>query len=176
VPKQSSNKLTVSTALFATVVLVALLLVLALFTRPALQRLSASTQTARENSAQSLAQKELVRRYEIHEDSGTTPVNAVQARGAYPADKLDYVGIEAKDSNFAISAEAQGGSGRFSVARGSIQPMTGDHVVATLVFRLKNGSDTPDLLIGSDSALVASDTTTNILGSGSARVYAKVAP
>src|SRR4051812_4395571 len=46
---------------------------------------------------------------DIHESSGTEPVNAVQANLTYSETQLDFVGIDSSTSAFGTEAEATGG-------------------------------------------------------------------
>jgi hypothetical protein len=63
-------------------------------------------------------------------------VNAVQADLDYPARNLRYVSIEADGSAFSIEAEASGGNGRVSIARGSTTGVVGDVFVAKVWFEV----------------------------------------
>lgn len=77
---------------------------------------------------------------DIHTSTGTTTVNAVQAVLSYPADKLDFVRIDGTGSAFEIEAPSSGGSGKVTVARGNITPVSGDKLLAKVVFKAKSGT------------------------------------
>lgn len=98
----------------------------------------------------------------VREDSGTTPVNAVQADVTYSAATLDYLGADGTGSAFGIEAPSNNTSGLISVTRGTITPVTGDQPVVKLSFRVKSG--TSALAIKSTSVLASASTNTNILG------------
>jgi hypothetical protein len=160
-------------AIIIVVVLVVAIAVFLTFTRPALKRLDANGgQPTLTPASPSLSQKELTRKFEIRESSEVA-VNAVQAKGTYPADQLEYVGVDGVGSSFAVTAESKGANGQFSVARGSIHPTTGDHLVATLVFKLKSPSASPTVSLGSGSALVESTNSTNLLPGTAGHLYVK---
>jgi hypothetical protein len=97
-------------------------------------------------------------------NSRNQPVNAVQAVLIYPADKLFYVSADTTSSQFTIQAEATNNEGRLVLARGSTTPLTGDQLVATVVFKPKAGGKAA-ITFDSSSQLLSSDTNTNILGS-----------
>jgi hypothetical protein len=155
------------------VVLTAVVLVIALFTHPTLKRLHSQAKLAAETIDLGTLDKESVKRVEIFADSGSTPVNAVQIRGTYPADQLEYVGIDGVGSGFAVSAESQGSEGTFAIARGSIKPVSGNVKVATIIFRYRTkAADSAKVDLG-NPVLVSSESNQNILGAGAARVYIK---
>lgn len=96
-------------------------------------------------------------------NSYSQPVNAVQAVLTYPADKLFYVSADTTSSQFTIQAEVTSSEGRLVLARGATTPLTGDQLVATVVFKPK-ASGKAALNFDSSSQLLSSDTNTNILG------------
>lgn len=96
-------------------------------------------------------------------NSYSQPVNAVQAVLTYPADKLFYVSADTTSSQFTIQAEVTSSEGRLVLARGATTPLTGNQLVATVVFKPKaEGKAAIDF--DSSSQLLSSDTNTNILG------------
>ncbi|MDF2460793.1 MAG: hypothetical protein K0S68_196 [Candidatus Saccharibacteria bacterium] len=148
------------------IIVVVGLLVAHYFTKPALQRLH--------NSAQTPASMGSVLRYEIREDSGATAVNAVHVKGTYSTDALEFVGVDGVGSDFAIATETKGDGGKFSVARGSIQSVKGDRLVATLLFKSRGGEIPPAVTVSTgETILVATETSTNIVGTPSTKVYVK---
>ncbi len=92
------------------------------------------------------------------------PVNAIQANLTYPADKLDFVGVNAAASPFNIQAESTGGGGVVRIARGVIGAgLTGDRLVATVTFRVKQNSGTAAISFAGDSAVVSGSSNSNVL-------------
>jgi hypothetical protein len=110
---------------------------------------------------------------QIRENSGITPVNAVQANLSYPADKLKFMSTDAGSSAFAIAAPGTNSGGKITVARGSTTALTGDQAVATLTFTVLAPGDAT-LAFSNGSALVSSTTHTNLLGAlGSTKYHIK---
>lgn len=97
-------------------------------------------------------------------DSGTNPVNAVQVNILYPANKLDFVSIDALKSAFDIQAENNGGGGIVKMGRGIIKPVSGEQLVATVNFRAQEATRLSELTIAPGSAIVRSIDNVNILG------------
>lgn len=97
-------------------------------------------------------------------NSRDVAVNAVQAVIDYPADKLQYVSNDSNSSKFAVQAQAGESQGRITIARGATTPLTGDQLVATIVFRATDKAGNASLKFDSSSVLLNSTTNTNILG------------
>ena len=77
---------------------------------------------------------------DIHEDSGTDPVNAVQANLTYSSN-LTYAGYS-NSSAFSVEAQSTGGGGTVTMARGTCGPcggITGDNIVVTVKFTANSG-------------------------------------
>jgi hypothetical protein len=104
---------------------------------------------------------------EIHENSGTTGVNAVQANFGYPADKLTFVSADGSASAFTTQAQSTGGNGAVTLARGVIGSLTGDQLIAKVTFHV-NAAGTANLSFTTGSALISATTNQNILNSLSA--------
>jgi hypothetical protein len=105
---------------------------------------------------------------QVRENSGTTAVNAVQANFSYPASLLTFVSIDTTTSAFTTAAQATGGSGQVSIARGIVGSVVGDQLVATVTFTANTTSGSASLAFTSGTALVsAQDPNKNqdILGS-----------
>lgn len=100
---------------------------------------------------------------EVRSRSGTTPVNAVQADFSYPGDKLQFVSIDGAGSAYATEAPSTGGSGKVSIARGSIQPVTGDALIAKVTFKALSAGTAPLAFMDGTVLLRASDNT-DIIG------------
>jgi hypothetical protein len=101
--------------------------------------------------------------FQIHANSGTTSVNAVEADIAYPADKFDFVSIDDSASAFSIKAEASNSDGVVKIARGSTAALTGDQAVATVTFKAKTAKGNASLSFLSTSALVSNSTYKSIV-------------
>jgi hypothetical protein len=101
----------------------------------------------------------------IHENSGTTAVNAVQANLSYPTDKLKFVSANGNSGAFAIAAPTSGGNGKVAIARGSTTPLTGDKAVATVTFTVLPVSGNSSVSFATGTALVTASDHRNIAGS-----------
>lgn len=102
---------------------------------------------------------------QVREDSGTTPVNAVQANFSYPAALVDFVSISTTGTAFTTDAPSSGGSGQVSIARGIIGNLTGDKLIATVTFKTKTTSGTANMAFTTGTALVSSSSNQNLLAS-----------
>jgi hypothetical protein len=105
---------------------------------------------------------------QLRENSGATPVNAIQANLSYPASLVNFVSIDATASAFATQAQNSGGAGVVNIARGTCggcAALTGDQLVATLTFQTKTTSGTAAVPFTAGTALINSNTNQDILGS-----------
>lgn len=92
----------------------------------------------------------------ISEDSGTEPVNAVQANLSYPANLLQYVST-GDNAKFDIDAQTSVSGGTVQIARGTLTPVTGAQAVATLTFKARASitNTTPAGLYSANINLIA---------------------
>ncbi|MDB5175228.1 MAG: Fibronectin, type domain protein [Candidatus Saccharibacteria bacterium] len=91
----------------------------------------------------------------VYMNGGGDNVNTVQANISYPASKLQYVGVSYTGSAFSITTPDNGGSGGVVVlANGSITPVTGSGLVATLTFKALAASGSAALSFAGGTALV----------------------
>ncbi len=105
---------------------------------------------------------------EVRENSGTTPVNAVQANFSYPATLVDFVSISTSSTAFGLEAQSFGGNGQVTMARGTCggcAAVTGDQLIATVTFKTKSTNGTAAMAFTSGTALISSSSNTDILGS-----------
>ncbi|MDF2460694.1 MAG: hypothetical protein K0S68_97 [Candidatus Saccharibacteria bacterium] len=94
----------------------------------------------------------------VKEDSGTLPVNAVQANVNYPADKLELKYINYTGGSFGIQAEETKTNGQVRIARGRNDgAVTGSQHIATLTFTTK-AAGTASLGFASGSVVVNAQT------------------
>lgn len=103
---------------------------------------------------------------QVRENSGTTPVNAVQANLSYNTTLLTLVSIDTTGTAFGVEAQNTGSNGTINLARGTCggcAAVTGDQLVATLNFRTNATSGTASVPFTTGTALVSSTTNTNIL-------------
>jgi hypothetical protein len=98
---------------------------------------------------------------EVRENSGSIPVNAVQANFSYP-ESLSFVGAEASGSPFTIPAQTNGGAGTVTLARGVIGSLSGDHLVAKVKFKA-NLAGTAKLSFSTGTALVSVTDNQNLI-------------
>lgn len=112
---------------------------------------------------------------EIREDSGTEPVNAIQADLTYDDARLDFVSVTTSAA-FDIDAETFGSGGVIRIARGTVVPKTGDQLVATVTFNARPGAGATSVNFSVSSAVVASSDNTDILASTTGGTYTVVDP
>lgn len=80
-------------------------------------------------------------------------VNAVQAYIMYPTDSLDYLSTSYGGTAFEIQAESSAGGGNISIGRGTMSPVTGNRLIATINFRVKASSGSATINLGGNSTL-----------------------
>jgi hypothetical protein len=102
---------------------------------------------------------------EIRENSGSSPVNAVQANFSYP-ESLSYVSADASGSPFTIPAQTNGGAGTVTLARGVIGSLSGDHLVARVTFKA-GLTGTAKLSFSTGTALVSASDNQNLITTSS---------
>jgi hypothetical protein len=162
--KRTLSKYLFGWQLVVGVACLAAVLVATQFTQPALHRLS--------SNAQQPATTGDVVRYEVREDSGSTAVNAVHVKGTYSTDDFEFLGVDGVGSSFAIATEGDGPNGTFSIARGTIDSVRGDHLVAKLLLKRRTPRAKPPV-VGDNTILVETDNTANIFGQPGVKVYLK---
>ena len=102
---------------------------------------------------------------EIREDSGNTPVNAVQANLSYPADKLTYLSVDYTGSAFDVQAQEKTENGQIFIARGSYDGKTGEQLIAKVNFQAISGPTTAELKFQAGSSLISATTHKDTLSS-----------
>lgn len=100
----------------------------------------------------------------IREDSGSEPVNAVQANLTYPADLLTFVSI-GSSSAFRIAAQSSGGNGSVEIARGALPAVSGNQLVASVRFKAKVGSGKANISFASGSSVLSAKSNANVMTS-----------
>jgi chitodextrinase len=101
----------------------------------------------------------------IAEDSGTNPVNAVQASLNYDATQLQYVSTTEGTAFPSISATSTATPGVYRVARSTVTPVTGANNLVTVNFKVLASSGSLDLSFDDNFSLVVqSADSSNILG------------
>lgn len=106
---------------------------------------------------------------EIREDSGNTPVNAVQANFSYPADKLTFVSIDYSGSGFDVQAQEKTETGQILIGRGSFEAKTGDQLIAKVNFQAASGPTSAELKFQAGSSLISATTHKDTLSSDSSK-------
>lgn len=106
----------------------------------------------------------------IHENSGSSSVNAAHVALTYSAKNLTFVSI-GSSSAFNINAPSSGGSGSVKIDRGALPAVSSDKVIATVIFKVTDTSGTANIDIASDSAVLSSSDNTNILTSRTGASY-----
>ena len=108
----------------------------------------------------------------------STPVNSVQANLTYQTSNLTFDSISGDSSAFPLSAQSTGGNGTVTIVRatsGGGAPVTGDVLVANVVFTAKAGSGTASIDFGDGSAVLTSADSKNILASPTGGAYSLIA-
>lgn len=101
---------------------------------------------------------------EARVNSGTNPINAIQADVTYDSAKLDVVSIDRSTSAFPIEAQHTVGTGTINMARGTTTAVTGDKLIAIITFKPKaTASGTAQANFATSSEVMSSITNTNIL-------------
>lgn len=104
----------------------------------------------------------------------TTAVNAVQADLTY-SPNLQFVSINEAGSAFAIPASGSGGNGSVTIARGNFSGVSGDQLVATVVFKVASAGTGTIQVENSSAALSATDSS-NVLTARNGASYSLQAP
>jgi hypothetical protein len=100
---------------------------------------------------------------EIWVDTAKEQVNAIEADLNYPIDKLEFVGIDASSSAFSIQAQADGDSGKVTIARGNIKPVSGKQMVAKVTFKPIASSGQANIAFSSSSSVLRASDSSNVL-------------
>lgn len=105
-------------------------------------------------AARSIAQSTIIA-MNVRMNGGGASVNAVQANIAYPTDKLQYINTFYSGSAFEIQAESTWGGGVVRIARGTLNPISGDALIAVVSFKVLASSGSASLSFTSDSTLAS---------------------
>lgn len=106
---------------------------------------------------------------EIRENSGSTPINAVQANLTYDPAKLQFISYDNAGSAFSIDAKSIINSGDLRFSRGVTggqPPVTGDRLVVKVTFKALLSAGSTTVSFASGCAVVKSSGNTNDLPSG----------
>jgi hypothetical protein len=109
--------------------------------------------------------------FEVWEDSGNQPVNAVQANLSYPTDKFDFSAIDTKGSAFEVQAASTGGSGKVQIARGHIGTLKGANLLAKVTLMAKDVKGDAPVDFTTGSAIVTSTDHKDILTEKTGSTY-----
>jgi hypothetical protein len=91
----------------------------------------------------------------VYMNGGGSPINAVESDLSYPAAKLQYVGLSYSGSAFSINTPSNGGgNGAVSIQNGSVSPVSGTGLVATVTFRALVGAGSAAIGVSGSSSLV----------------------
>ncbi len=113
----------------------------------------------------------------VYMNGGGTAVNGIEADLSYTASKLQYVGVNFSGSAFEIGAAASGGNGAVVISRGTISPISGSGLVATITFKALSDSGTASISVSGSSSLVDANTNAALAyGSSGANVKFGVVP
>lgn len=113
---------------------------------------------------------------EIRENSGTEIINGVQANLTYDDNALDFVSIDTTTSAFGLSFEETGGNGSVRIARTSINPLTGNQLVAKVTFTAKSISGNTAINFAPGTTIVRESDNEDVLGTMIDGLYTIVDP
>lgn len=102
---------------------------------------------------------------EIRVDTAGQSTNAVQADLTYSTNFFEFQSINSSASAYGIDAQATGGSGSVSIARGNISGVSGDVLVAAVSFKVIAGSGTGSINFSDSSVLLRASDSSDILAS-----------
>lgn len=111
----------------------------------------------------------------IRENSGSEPVNSVQANLSYPANLLDFVKIN-DGSAWGVKAENSGGGGSVRIARGAFSAVSGDQLVASVHFKAKTSSGSATINFASGSQVISANSNSDIMAAANGGTYTFKAP
>lgn len=105
---------------------------------------------------------------EVRMNTAEQPVNAVQSNLSYPADKLELLNVDTSESALDVEAEETTEEGSIRIARGSVDPVTGDLLIANLTFSVMMSSTSDSatsatIAFTDGSVLMNSEDNTDIL-------------
>lgn len=106
----------------------------------------------------------------IHMNGGGTPIYGVESDLSYQSSKLQYVGFSATGSAFEISAVNGGSDGLATIARGTVNPVSGSALVGTATFRALASSGSATIAVAGQSSLAKGDGTPLPFSAGSVTV------
>jgi hypothetical protein len=103
---------------------------------------------------------------QIRVNSGTDPVNAIQANLTYNSAQLGYQSVDSTGSAFSLMANTQTAPGTIKLARatgGGETPVSGDNLFATVYFKALTTAGTASIAIAAGSAVVRSTDSVDIM-------------
>jgi chitodextrinase len=106
----------------------------------------------------------------IIENSGSVPVNAVQADLNYDQTKLQFVSVSTSTSPFSLVVQATGGSGVVNVASATSTAQTGQQTVAVMTFTAI-GAGSAAVSFANTSSIVQASDGTDVTGTLSGATY-----
>lgn len=105
---------------------------------------------------------------QLRANSGSTPINAVDATITYPTNLIDFVSVSEAGSAFNQGPSSIGGNGKVTVSKGSLSAKTNDQLAATITFKTKTTSGSGTLAFTGDPVLAGlPPESLNVLGSPS---------
>lgn len=113
---------------------------------------------------------------QVRVNTGGDPVNAVQANLSYNASQLAYEKYDDAGSAFSLNANVQTGSGSLKMARslsGGEAPVSGDILFVTVYFKALTTTGTASVAIASDSHVVRSTDSVDIMAGAPAATGTK---
>lgn len=102
---------------------------------------------------------------DVYVNANDTPVSVVQTNLAYPASKLDVIGIDTSNTPFDVESEYIVGNGLLRIGREASVPVTGNKHVITIRFKVKQDVEYTEITTTPGSIVLRSTDRQNILGS-----------
>jgi hypothetical protein len=103
---------------------------------------------------------------QVREDSGSAPVNAVQANFSYPTNLLQVTSVDDTGSGFGLNASTNATGGTISIARGTSPgspAVTGDQLIAVINFKGTGNAGMATVAGANGSAVVRASDAADIL-------------
>jgi hypothetical protein len=99
----------------------------------------------------------------VYMNGGGQPINAVSVNLSYPTSQLQYIGLSYSGSPFNIATPSDGGgSGSVSIQNGTISPVSGSALIATVTFHALVSSGSAAISVSGSSQLISATTNTGI--------------
>ncbi|EKD91433.1 MAG: hypothetical protein ACD_30C00005G0001 [uncultured bacterium] len=100
---------------------------------------------------------------QVRVNTNGEPINAVEAVVNYPIASLEYVSIDGTGSSFGLEVPTTTSPGSVTISRGTVAPVNGDGLIATLTFKPIIASGVAAISFSAASQAISSNSNSNIL-------------